>query len=197
MMITYPLCFVGILEISKDSRLVRLGRWVASSSPTSKSGLPTGIPLRAITVTPNFEIIIQPEAKAACFQLREFCEKINSPGPATLFKITSKKFLEALRRGDYTAEKIISVFYETTGAKLPENVSHELRSWGDRYGEVEIRNMDVIKCSDEAIAETLLNDREAKKYILGRMGSKTLELRQGSKSKILSRCDQIGLFARG
>jgi hypothetical protein len=197
MMVIYPLCFLGILEISNDSRLVRLGRWAASSFASSKSSAPTGIPLRAITVTPNFEIIVQPEAKTACFQLREFCEKIDSPGPATLFKITRKKFLEALRRGDYTAEKIISLFYEKTGDKVPENVSHELKNWGERYGEVEIRNMDVVKCMDEATAEILLNDREARKYILGRIGERTLELKQGSKTKMLSRCDQIGVFARG
>ncbi|MGI0092387.1 MAG: helicase-associated domain-containing protein, partial [Nitrososphaerales archaeon] len=192
MMILFPLCFLGVLEISKDSRLVRLGKWVAASSSALNRG---AIPSGAVTVTPNFEIIVQPEARTLGFQLREFCEKIDSPGPALLFRITKKKLLEALRKGDYNAEKIISIFGEV--CKLPDNVSHELRSWGERYGEVEVKTMEVIRCRDEATAETLLNDREARKYILGRIGETTLELRQGNKTKILSRCDQIGLFARG
>lgn len=185
MMIIYPLCFLGILEISKDSRLVRLGKWAFAP-------LENGTNRNLITVTPNFEVIVQPEAASSVsFQLREFCEKTSTPGPAMIFKITRKKFLQALRK-DYTTEKIIALFPE-----VPENVSHELKSWGRRYGEVELKNMDVIRCNDETLTEMLLNDKEARGYIERRIGDLVLELKQGSRAKVLSRCDQMGLFARG
>ncbi len=209
MMMTYPLAVLGVLEINRNYKLVRLGRWMRTTAPATPSPVSQRTVVseadaaenerRAtppITITPDFQVILQPSARSLSFQLREFCENMKSPGPALIFRLTKQSFLNSLRRGALTADKAIE-FLSSSGASLPDNVIHELKAWEERYGEVEMATIDVMRCRDEATAEMLLNDSEASRYIIRRMGKDVLEISPGSRTKLLSRCDRLGLLAKG
>jgi hypothetical protein len=207
MMMTYPLGVLGVLEISKNYRLVRLGTWsrtLAIPSPVSRLAVVSDTDASEkgngatppITVTPDFQVILLPSARSLSFQLREFCESVRSPGPALVFRLTKQSFLNSLRRGALTADKIME-FLSSNGASLPDNVIHELKAWEERYGEVEIATIEIIRCRDEATAEMLSNDSEAKKYVIRRIGKDVLEISPGSRTKLLSRCGRLGLLAKG
>ena len=208
MMMTYPLAVLGVLEIGKNHRLVRLGRWsrtlamplvsqqaAVSEADAGEKGRGTSPPL--IVVTPDFQVILQPSARSLSFQLRDFCESVKSPGPALIFRLTKQSFLDSLRRGALTADKAIEFLSSSGASSLPDSVIHELKAWEERYGEAEIATIDVIRCRDEATAEMLLNDSEARKYIIRRIGKDVLEISPGSRTKLLSRCDRLGLLAKG
>lgn len=190
-MLTFPLCILGILETNGPGiELLRLGRWSASASvePREREG-------GDVVITPDFEVILQPTSRLLAFKFREFCEGPQQKSPALLFKITKSSVIGAFRKRDYDAEKIID-FFKSCGGNLPENVSHELTEWGKRYGELEVKNIEVMECIDDILADALMSDREASKYIARRVGKTTLEIRSGSRSKILSRCDSLGFFAK-
>ena len=189
-MLTFPLCLLGILETNGPGmQLLRLGRWSASSSaePGEKG---------AVVVTPDFEVILQPGSRLLAFKLREFCEGPQQKSPALLFKITRPGVIEAFRRRNYDAERIIE-FFDSCGGKLPKNVSHEITEWGRRYGELELKNVEVVHCRDDILADALMSDAEASKYIARRIGKTTLEIKNGARSKLLKRCDSLGFFAKG
>lgn len=217
MMLVFPLCLLGILQTNNSKKeLMMLGRWVGSppiSVDTAIAGYPDkkSANLVALTVTSNFEVILHPqspEGRLVTLHLREFCDSItksDSAGgdaiidePLLVFKLSRKSFLRALRTGNYTWQSIISLLARAAGSvdNIPQNVKHELTAWGERYGEVEIKTAEVLKCRDEIIAESLMNDATLRNHIKSRIGNTTIEIKPGSKSKILSRCDKLGFLAK-
>lgn len=212
-MIIFPLCLLGIIEINNSKmELISLGRWGKASisidfkqdslrpSRTTASSSNNCL----ITVTPNFEVILQtqlPEGRSLAFHLREFCNLQNkldpNADPVQIFSLTKESVVRSLRTGNYTWQQIVSLLTDAAyPSDIPQNVKHELKAWGERYGEITIKTIEVLDCKDEIIAETLLNDPVIKKQIMTRVGKTTIEIKPGSRSKILLRCDRLGYFIR-
>ena len=210
-MIIFPLCLLGIIETNNSKMgLVSLGRWTKtplsmdiqsdslrrSRTNSSNNGL--------ITVTPNFEVILQtqsPEGRSLAFHLREFCNLQNksdpNSDPVQIFSLSKESVVRSLRTGNYTWQKIVSLLTDSAfPSDIPQNVKHEIRAWGERYGEITIKTIEVLDCKDEIIAETLANDPVIKKQILSRVGKTTIEIKSGSRSKILLRCDKLGYLIK-
>jgi Helicase conserved C-terminal domain len=213
MMLVFPLCLLGILQTNNSKKeLMMLGRW-APPPISVDTVIHDRLDMRSanlVTVTANFEVILKsqsPEARILAFHLREFCDsltKSDSSGgviinePVLVFKLSRDSVLKALRTGNYTWQTIISLLTRAAGSadNIPQNVKHELTVWGERYGEVEIRTAEVLKCRDEIIAESLMNDPALRKHIISRIGNTTIEIKPGSRSKILSRCDKLGYLMK-
>lgn len=210
-MIIFPLCLLGIIETNNSKMgLVSLGRWAKTPlsmdiqsdslrqlrTNSSNNGL--------ITVTPNFEVILQtqsPEGRSLAFHLREFCNLQNkldsNANPVQVFSLSKESVVRSLRTGNYTGQKIVSLLTDSAyPSDIPQNVKHEIRAWGERYGEITIKTIEVLDCKDEIIAETLVSDPVIKKQILARVGKTTLEIKSGSRSKILLRCDKLGYLIK-
>jgi Helicase conserved C-terminal domain len=209
MMLVFPLCLLGILQTNNSNKeLMMLGRW-ARQPISVDTVMHDRLDMKSanlVTVTANFEVILKsrsPEGRILAFHLREFCDSLTKSGSdgaiIDVFKLSRESVLRALRTGNYTWQTIISLLTRAVGSadKIPQNVRHELTDWGERYGEVEIRTAEVLKCRDEIIAESLINDPALKKYITSRMGKTTIEIKPGSRSKILSRCDKLGYLTKG
>jgi hypothetical protein len=213
MMLVFPLCLLGILQTNNSKKeLMMLGRWARPSiSVDTVIGDPSDMKsANLVTMTSNFEVILQsrsPLGRILAFHLREFCDPItksDSSGgaitdePVLVFNLSRDSVLRALRTGNYTWQTIISLLTRAAGSadNIPQNVKHELTVWGGRYGEVEIRTAEVLKCRDEIIAESLMNDPALRRHITSRIGNTTIEIKPGSRSKILSRCDKLGYLTK-
>lgn len=213
MMLVFPLCLLGILQTNNSKKeLVVLGRWASLpiSIDTAIGGSSDIKSDNLVAVTSNFEVILQsqsPDGRVLAFYLREFCDmlsKTNFTGgvtidePVLVFKLSRASVLRAFRTGNYTWQKIIYLLTRAAGSAdcIPQNVKHELKVWGERYGEVEIRTAEVLKCRDEIIVESLMNDPMIRKQIISRIGNTTIEIKPGSRSKILSRCDKLGYLMK-
>ena len=208
-MIVFPLCLIGIIETNNPKKeLVALGRWGHSSISTNAqlnhSEQVSTNNNNLIIVTPNFEVILQsqsPEGRALAFHLREFCnlQSKSDPNvdPVQIFKLTRTSLTRSFRTGNYTWQKITSILTNAAfPSDIPENVKHELRVWGERYGEIEMRTIEILDCKDELITESLMNDPDIRKHIVYKIGKTTIEIKPGSRSKILSRCDKLGYFIK-
>ncbi len=208
-MVVFPLCLLGILETNNaDKKLVMLGRW-AHSPIDIDTKLNTLQPVKStsnnlIMVTSNFEIILQSqsaEGRALIFHLREFCDLYSksdlNADPVQIFKLTKTSVIRSFRTGNYTWQKITSLLTNAAfPSDIPDNVKHELRMWGERYGEIEMRTMEVLDCKDELITAGLMNDPVIRKQIISKIGNTIIEIKPGTKSKILSRCDKLGYFIK-
>ncbi len=209
MMIVFPLCLLGIIETNNSEKeLVALGQW--GHSPISiNSQLNLSEQVRSnsnnlITVTSNFEVILQsqsPEGRALAFHLREFCnlQSKSDPNvdPVQIFKLTRTSLIRSFRTGNYTWQKITSLLTNAAyPSDIPENVKHELKVWGERYGEIQMRTIEILDCKDEIIAESLINDPIIRKQIVSKIGKTMIEIKPGSRSNILSRCDKLGFFIK-
>src|SRR6476469_8284319 len=208
-MIVFPLCLIGIIETNNPKKeLVALGRWGHSSISTNAqlnhSEQVSTNNNNLIIVTPNFEVILQSqstEGRALAFHLREFCnlQSKSDPNvdPVQIFKLTRTSLTRSFRTGNYTWQKITSILTNAAfPSDIPENVKHELRVWGERYGEIEMRTIEILDCKDELITESLMNDPDIRKHIVCKIGKTTIEIKPGSRSKILSRCDKLGYFIK-
>ncbi len=210
-MIIFPLCLLGIIEINNSKmELISLGRWGKASlsmdiqSESLRQSKTTTTSSSLITVTPNFEVILQtqsPEGRSLAFHLREFCNLQNksdpNADPVQIFSLSKESVVRSLRTGNYTWQKIVSLLTDAAyPSDIPQNVKHEIRAWGERYGEITIKTIEVLDCKDEIIAETLLSDPVIKKQILARVGKTTIEIKPGSRSKILLRCDKLGYLIK-
>ncbi len=207
MMLIFPLCLLGIIETNNSEKeLVTIGRWGHSLFSID---VPSDIPRQSrdvtnnlIIVTPNFEVILQtqsPEGRAFAFHLREFCtlqsKSDPSVDPVQVFKLTKSSVVRSFRTGNYTWQKIVSLLANAAyPSDVPENVKHELRDWGERYGEIKIRSIEILDCKDEVIAESLMNDPVIRKQIISKIGKTIIEIKPGNRSNILSRCDKLGYF---
>ncbi len=211
-MIIFPLCLLGIIEINNSKReLVSLGRWgkipisIDVKPDSLRKSKTTSSNRSLITVTPSFEVILQTqssEGRSLAFHLREFCnlQKKLDPNvdPVQIFSLTKESVVRSFRTGNYTWQKIVSLLTDAAAypSDIPENVKHELRVWGERYGEIMIKKIEVLDCKDEIIAEALLNDPVIRKWIITRVGKTTIEIKSGSRSQILSRCDKLGYLIK-
>ncbi|HEY4549226.1 MAG TPA: hypothetical protein VIG98_02990 [Bacillus sp. (in: firmicutes)] len=208
-MIVFPLCLLGIIETNNPKKeLVALGRWgqppISNIAQLNHSEHVSSNNNNLIIVTPNFEVILQsqsPEGRALAFHLREFCnlQSKSDPNvdPVQIFKLTRTSLARSFRTGNYTWQKITSLLTNAAfPSDIPENVKHELRVWGERYGEIEMRTIEILDCKDELIAESLMNDPNIRKQIVYKIGKTTIEIKPGSRSKILSRCDKLGYFIK-
>ncbi|MDN5867575.1 MAG: helicase-associated domain-containing protein [Candidatus Nitrosocosmicus sp.] len=210
-MIIFPLCLLGIIETNNSkTELVSLGRWGKSplsmniQSDSLRQSRTSSSNNGLITVTPNFEVILQtqsPEGRSLAFHLREFCNLQNKSDPnldpVQIFSLSKESVVRSLRTGNYTWQKIVSLLTDAAyPSDVPQNVKHELRTWGERYGEITIKTIEVLDCKDEIIAESLLSDPVIKKQILARVGKTTIEIKSGSRSKILLRCDKLGYLIK-
>ena len=197
-MIIFPLCLLGIIETSNSTKeLVSLGIWRKSplSTDVQSDSLRQSKTTRPclITVTPNFEVILQTqssEGRSLAFHLREFCNLQNkldpNVDPVQIFSLTKETVVRSFRTGNYTWQKIVSLLTNAAyPLDIPKNVKHELREWGERYGEITIKTIEVLDCKDEIIAETLLNNPVIRKQIITRIGKTTIEIKSGSKSQVL------------
>jgi hypothetical protein len=204
MMLVFPLCLLGIMQTNNSKKeLMKLGRWARPpiSVDTAINDRPDMKSANLVTVTSNFEVILKsrsPEARILALHLREFCDSLTKSDSSDVFKLSRESVLRALRTGNYTWQTIISLLTRAAGSadNIPQNVKHELTDWGERYGEVEIRTVEVLKCRDEIIAESLINDPALRKLITSRIGNTTIEIKPGSRSKILSRCDKLGYLTK-
>ena len=111
-----------------------------------------------------------PEGRSIAFHLREFCNLQNkldpNADPVQIFSLTKESVVRSLRTGNYTWQEIVSLLTDAAyPSDIPQNVKHELKAWGERYGEITIKTIEVLDCKDEIIAETLLNDPVIKKQI--------------------------------
>jgi hypothetical protein len=208
-MIVFPLSLLGILETNDaEKKLVMLGRWgysnISINSQLNPSEQVSNNSNNLITVTSNFEVILQsqsPEGRALVFHLREFCEFHGKSDlnvdPVQIFKLSRASVIRSFRTGNYTWQKITSLLTNAAfPSDIPENVKHELRVWGERYGEIEIRTIEVLDCKDELITAGLMNDPIIRKQIISKIGNTMIEIKPGSRSKILLRCDKLGYFIK-
>jgi hypothetical protein len=200
---------LGILETNDaEKKLVMLGRWgysnISINSQLNPSEQVSNNSNNLITVTSNFEVILQsqsPEGRALVFHLREFCEFHGKSDlnvdPVQIFKLSRASVIRSFRTGNYTWQKITSLLTNAAfPSDIPENVKHELRVWGKRYGEIEIRTIEVLDCKDELITAGLMNDPIIRKQIISKIGNTMIEIKPGSRSKILLRCDKLGYFIK-
>ncbi len=208
-MLVFPLCLLGILETNNPKKeMVTLGRWAHSSifinTQSNSSGQVRSNSNNLIIVTSNFEVILQsqsPEGRALAFHLREFCNLQSKSDPTVdpvqIFRLTRTSVVRSFRTGNYTWQKITSLLTDAAyPSDIPENVKHELKVWGERYGEIDMRTIEILDCKDEFIAESLINDPIIRKQIVSKIGKVTIEIKPGSRSNILSRCDKLGYFIK-
>ena len=88
-MLIFPLCLLGIIETNNPKKeLVALGRWghspISINAQVDPSGQARSTGNNLITVTSNFEVILQSqssEGRALAFHLREFCDLQSKSDP--------------------------------------------------------------------------------------------------------------------
>lgn len=107
-----------------------------------------------LLVQPDFDIVFlspQPSVEAQC---APFCERLSS-GIGTLFKLTRESVLLSVGQ-EYTFERVIELLERFSLQSLPDNVTHELKSWFDSARSISIRSTELIVAPDADTARRIV-----------------------------------------
>jgi len=126
-----------------------------------------------VVVQPNFEIVFlgpSPSTEAICGRFAERVSKSRHVG--TLFRITKRSCVTAAAAG-MSAGSVLETLTQASQKAIPENVTHEIKSWFGQCRSASLRTATLIECPD---AETTTAIEASGIHGLKRLNDVTLEV---------------------
>jgi hypothetical protein len=145
-----PLRWLGIVAIATDEsqmscRLTEAGTHflgLVSDEPNEPSSPP-------IVVHPDFRVDVPAPANLYTrFQLERFAEPVGEE--PCRYALTVEGLGRALAR-DIRVEQILAFLQQASDAPVPADVAGQLRLWADRFGQVELEEVAVLRAKSERV----------------------------------------------
>jgi hypothetical protein len=179
-LIAYPLHWLGVTSLGHENEtddvLLRLD--LQSSLPSSFLITPCGAAFlglphqqleewspRPIEIRPDFTILVPAGGSLYHrFQVERFADRQGSEEGAYLYLVTQDSLARLLRE-DIKVETVLGFLKQATADRLPANVAHTLRQWGQKYGQVSLRPVVLLRVKDELILQELQTLPQIRPYL--------------------------------
>lgn len=159
-LLTFILSILGIIDLGSDSEttapnsfsLTPIGRSFLSGQPVE-----TDLPLKAawLRVDNNFRVRVPAHASLYDrFQLARFARLETYENQRAVYHITKENTQRALRNG-VTTDQITAFLTRVTNSQTPLKVVESIRSWGTRYGTVQLEQATLLHLKEGALVAEL------------------------------------------
>jgi hypothetical protein len=116
-----------------------------------------------IQVRPDFTILVPAGGSLYHrFQVERFADRQGSEG-AYLYRITLDSLARLLREG-IKVETVLAFLKQAAAGRLPGNVADTLRQWGQKYGQVSLRSVVLLRVKDDSILQELQTLAQIRPY---------------------------------
>lgn len=118
-----------------------------------------------IEIRPDFTILIPAGASLYHrFQVERFSDRQGSEEGVYLYRVTPDSLARLLREG-IEAETVLGFLKQAAAGRLPANVAHILRQWGQKYGQVSLQPVVLLQVKDELILQELQTRPQTRPYL--------------------------------
>ena len=132
-------------------------------------------------------------ARVVRYQIARFCEWENSNTDEFVYQITPTSLTKANSQG-LKVEHFLSLLAKHTSGGIPPVLVKALKRWEVKGTEARIQTRAILKVSRPEVLEELRKSKAAR--FLGEvLGPKTVIVKDGAKSKVLSALTELGLLA--
>ena len=138
-----------------------------------------------VVIQPNFDVVVQRETPPGEVFLLQQVATLIKRDQASLYRIDQTSFWRCLRAG-HDIDKIIATLERIARRDLPQNVAYTLRGWAQKYGEITIERVTLLRTTSDALLAELRANRK-----LAVQGGETLSPR----AMALDDPDTAGLLA--
>jgi len=176
--IAQPLHWLGVTSLGYENNDVLLRLDLQSSLPAFFLITPWGATFlglshqeqeqwspRPIEIRPDFTVLVPVGGSLYHrFQVERFADRQGSEEEAYLYHVTQDSLARLLRE-DIKVETILGFLKQATAGRLPANVAHTLRRWGQKYGQVSLRPVVLLQVKDELILQKLQTLPQIRPYL--------------------------------
>jgi hypothetical protein len=118
-----------------------------------------------IEIRPDFTVLIPAGGSLYHrFQVERFADRQGSEEGTYLYHVTQDSLARLLKE-DIKVETILGFLKQAAAGRLPANVVHTLRQWGQKYGQVSLRPVVLLHVKDELILQELQTLPETRSYL--------------------------------
>lgn len=125
---------------------------------------------------PESSFIIQPnhEILASSYLVPELRWKLNhiaalhQADQISTYKLSAESIYSGLRSG-FSLDEILVFLKTHSRTGIPQNVEVSVTDWADRYGQVYLMDVILLRCKDARIAQEIRTSKSIGRYILGKI----------------------------
>ena len=118
-----------------------------------------------IEIRPDFTVLIPAGGSLYHrFQVERFADRQGSEEGVSLYRVTQDSLARLLRE-DIKVETVLGFLKQAAAGRLPANVAHTLRQWGQKYGQVSLRPVVLLQVKDELILQELQALPQTRSYL--------------------------------
>jgi len=176
--IAQPLHWLGVTSLGCENDNILLRLDFKSSLPSSFLITPWGAAFlglphqeqekwspQPIEISPDFTVLVPAGGSLYHrFQVERFADRQGSEEGAYLYHVTQDSLARLLRE-DIKVETVLGFLKQATAGRLPANVAHTLRQWGQKYGQVSLRPVVLLQVKDELILQELQTLPQTRPYL--------------------------------
>lgn len=122
-----------------------IGRYLLGEQ-SALASIPAAASAPGVLIQPNFDIVFLAPDYEAELLLAPFCERTGQ-GVGAVFKLTRQSVYAAVGSGQ-KPDDMLAALKSAAAKGVPENVEHELNSWGRACKRIDARRSLVLKCPD-------------------------------------------------
>jgi hypothetical protein len=189
-----PMRALGWLEFGMggdDAGEVEWFRWKPAFGPQAeRDGAEDGW-----YVQPDFEIIVTPGVSYSRRFDLEALAVYEGGDEVERYRLTKEAWEAAMDAGQDVKNMIENL---RSGAKygIPANVEDTLREWGERYGNVAVEQVTLLRCRDILHAEEIRQNPMTQPYILAALGDRDFIVRADQADELLALLERQGYSPR-
>ena len=142
-------------------RLTDIGRRLFHGEPIESYQLES-----SFIVQPNHEILASSYlAPTLRWQLNHIAE-LRQADQMSTYKLSAASIYNGLR-SDFSLDEILAFLRTHSRTGIPQNVEVSIKDWADRYGQVYLMDVMLLRCKSAHIAQEIRASKQIGKYILG------------------------------
>jgi len=148
-----------------------------------------------IEVRPDFTILVPAGGSLYHrFQIERFAEEQGSEGGAYLYRITLDSLARLLREG-IEAETVLGFLKQAAAGRLPDNVTHTLRQWGQKYGQISLRSVVLLQVKDDSILQELQTLAQTRPYLQEVISTKAATVAEKDWPRLVEELGKLGYLS--
>ena len=117
-------------------------------------------------VQPNHEVLassyLAPELR---WKLNHIAE-LHQADQMSTYRFSAESIYKGLCSG-FSLDEILAFLKTYSKTSIPQNVEISIKDWAERYGQIYLMDVILLRCKNERIAQEIRASKQVERYILG------------------------------
>ena len=136
-------------------------------------------------IQPNHEVLassyLAPELR---WKLNHIAE-LHQADQISTYKFSAESIYKGLRAG-FSLDEILAFLKAHSKTGIPQNVEVSIRDWAERYGQIYLMDVMLLRCKNARIAQEIRASKQIERYILGEISPTDLIVSRQQSKELLT-----------